>query len=136
MMLPTTPTRHGVIVIQLVLTALAVWALTRTFLRFRKRSISATEWVIWSGFWLAIVVCVMKPEITQWFADILGVGRGADAMFYLGFMGLSYGFFRLYLRSRQSEQHLTQLVRRLAIERCKAEQAALQHGPAAADPKN
>lgn len=112
---------HGLLVIQVLFVGFAVWALARTFLRFRKRSITPVEWVLWSGFWTAVAVCVIKPDITQWFAHLLGVGRGADAVLYVGLVSLSYGFFRMYLRSRHTEQQITLLVRRLAIERARTE---------------
>lgn len=116
--------QHGLLVIQVLISGFALWALTRTFLRFRKRSIAPFEWVVWSGFWLAVVACVMMPDITQWFAKLMGVGRGADAVFYVGLVTLSYAFFRMYLRNRHTEQQITLLVRRLAIEREKAGQAS------------
>ena len=103
--------------IQVLIGSFSLYALVRTFLRFRKRSIGLMELVLWSCFWAAVGVCVMLPDITQWFARILGVGRGADAVFYFSIVALSYAFFRLYLRSRHLEQQLTLLVRKLALEK-------------------
>jgi|SRR6185369_9081141 len=103
------------LIIQLLIVLFALHALTRTFLRFRHGTIGLTEWIIWSGFWLAVGICVLEPGITQSFARILGVGRGADAVFYLGLVGLSYAYFRLYVRSRHQDQQITLLVRRLAL---------------------
>src|SRR4051812_19935315 len=102
------------LIIQLLIVLFALYALTRTLMRFRKRTIGLAEFVVWSGFWIAGGICVMWPGITQWFAGILGVGRGADAVFYIGLVGLSYAFFRVYLRTRQQDQQLTMLVRKLA----------------------
>ena len=118
------------LIIQILIVGLALYALTRTFNRFRKRAITGTEWLWWSLFWIGVGVVVMEPGMTQWFARILGVGRGADAVFYLGLVGLSYGFFRIYLRSRHTDQQLTVLVRRLAIETRKNEENQLQAKPA------
>jgi hypothetical protein len=104
------------LIIQVVIVVFAIYALSRTFNRFRRRAITSTEWVVWSLFWLAVAIFVLNPGITQWIARLLGVGRGADAMFYLGLVGLCYAFFRLYLRIRLQDQQLTVLVRRLAIQ--------------------
>jgi hypothetical protein len=103
------------LIIQLLIVLFALHALTRTFLRFRHGTIGLTEWLIWSGFWLAVGICVLEPGITQLFARVLGVGRGADAVFYLGLVSLSYAYFRLYVRSRHQDQQITLLVRRLAL---------------------
>ena len=107
--------------IQVLIVVFALYAMTRTFLRFRRGTIGLSELVLWAGFWLAVGVCVLAPGITQWFAGLLGVGRGADAVFYLGLVGLSYAFFRVYLKVRHAEQELTVLVRRLALKEVERE---------------
>lgn len=104
------------LIIQILIVLFSVYAITRTFLRFRSRAIGLRELVLWCLFWVAGGVCVLAPGITQWFAGILGVGRGADAVFYLGLVGMSYAFFRLYVRTVRLEQQLTQLVRKLALK--------------------
>lgn len=110
------------LIIQVLIVGFTLYALTRTFIRFRKRTITSGEWALWSCFWIGVGVLVMEPGLTQWFARILGVGRGADAVFYIGLVALSYAFFRLYLRSRHMDQQLTLLVRRLAIETRRSEE--------------
>ena len=103
------------IIIQALIVLFAVYAITRTLLRYRKGNISLGETAVWVCFWIGAGLLVMKPDLTQKLARVLGVGRGADAVFYLGLVGLSYAFFRLYLRSRNTEQQITRLVRELAL---------------------
>lgn len=110
------------LLIQILIVLFAIYALARTFVRFRKRTIALGELLLWSSFWFAVGLFVMAPGITQWFARLLGVGRGADAVFYVSIVALSYAFFRVYIRSRHLEQQLTLLVRRLALEKRKAEE--------------
>jgi hypothetical protein len=110
------------LIIQILIVLFAVYAIMRTFFRFRRGGIGLSEVLLWTCFWLAGAVCVLYPGITQWFAGILGVGRGADAVFYLGLVGLSYAFFKVYLRIRQAEQQLTLLVRRLALKEAEHEE--------------
>jgi len=104
------------ILIQVVVVLFALYAAVRTAGRFRKGTIGLSELLLWLGFWLAVAVLVLAPQVTQRLANLLGVGRGADAIFYLSLVGLSYAFFRLYLRMRHLEQELTLLVRKLALE--------------------
>jgi len=104
------------LIIQVIIVLSALYAITRTLQRFRTHAIGTGELLLWLGFWVAVGVLVIEPQITQWFARLLGVGRGADAVFYLSIVGLSYLFFRLYLRTRELEQQLTRLVRELAIQ--------------------
>ena len=83
------------ILIQVVVVVFALYAAVRTMARFRKGVISLVELLLWVGFWIAVGILVLIPEITQKLARILGVGRGADAIFYVSLVGLSYAFFRL-----------------------------------------
>ncbi len=61
------------------------------------------------------IVLVMDPELSTRIANLLGIGRGADLVFYLIIIiGL---FYAVGTRSRISrlEQKLTQIVREQAI---------------------
>ena len=109
------------LIIQLIIALFALYALMRTLFRYRKGTISLGETLLWSCFWIAVAVVGFKPDVTQRVAAILGVGRGADAVFYLGLLGLSYAFFRLYLKNRNTEQQITQLVRKLALKEAERE---------------
>jgi len=103
-------------IIQLLFVLFAIFALSRIVVRFRLHTIELKELIWGSCFWAAVVLCVILPGITQWFAGILGVGRGADAVFYIGLVGLSYAMFRLYFRCRHMERQITALVRELALK--------------------
>ena len=107
---------HSHLIIQIIIALFAFYALMRTLFRYRKGTISLGETLLWSCFWIAVGVVGFKPDVTQRVAAILGVGRGADAVFYFGLLGLSYAFFRLYLKNRNTEQQITQLVRKLALK--------------------
>jgi hypothetical protein len=104
------------LLIQILIVLSAAYSVVRTFLRFWRGSLGLKELVLWTCFWVAVVIVVLAPQITQWFARLLGVGRGADAVFYVGLLALSNALFRIYLRIRQVEQQLTRLVRKLALE--------------------
>jgi small membrane protein len=104
------------ILIQVVVVLFALYAASRAVGRFRKGTIGLGELMLWLVFWAAVGVVVLVPNATNTVARFLGVGRGADAVFYLSLVGLSYAFFRLYLRLRHLEQELTLLVRRLALQ--------------------
>ncbi len=104
------------ILIQVVVVLFAFYAGSRAVGRFRKGTLGLWELVVWLLFWVAVGVVVLIPNTTNQVAKFLGVGRGADAVFYLSLVGLSYAFFRLYLRLRHLEHELTLLVRKLALQ--------------------
>jgi small membrane protein len=103
------------LLIQIIIVLWAVYAAGRAYLRFRQRTIGAAELLIWAGFWIAVGAAVLQPNLFQELARALGVGRGADAVFYLALVGLSYAFFKLYLKLRSLEQQITLLVRQMAL---------------------
>jgi hypothetical protein len=119
--MPETNHNGSPLIIQILIAVFALYAITRTFLRYRKGNISLTETLVWSCFWIVVGLLALKPDITQKFAKILGVGRGADAVFYVSLLGLSYAFFRLYLKNRHTEQQITKLVRELALKEAERE---------------
>jgi hypothetical protein len=104
------------LLIQFLIVGFSLFAMTRALQRFRQRTIGLRDLALWIGFWAAAAGLVMRPEATQWFARRLGVGRGADAVFYTAVVGLSYAFFRLYLKTRSHDREITRLVRALALK--------------------
>jgi len=103
--------------IQVIIVLFALFTLTRVVRRFHEREISLGGFLAWTAFWTGVGVLVLAPVATKWLARLLGVGRGADAVFYVTLVALCYFCFRLQLKTRDLEHQITQLVRRLAIER-------------------
>jgi hypothetical protein len=66
---------------------------------------------------LAGIVLVIMPDLSTKIANVLGVGRGTDLLFYFALLG---GFFiasNFYFRFKQQEQTLIHIVRHIAIDR-------------------
>lgn len=115
--------RH-LLVIQVLVVAFAVFALSRVVLRFRKRTIGIVECGFWFCFWVAVAAVGVVPDATYRLAAVLGVGRGVDAVSYVTLLMLCYLAFRQRITVRSLEQQLTQLVRKLALERAETETRA------------
>ena len=60
-------------------------------------------------------VLVAAPDLSTDIAQMVGVGRGADLVLYLGIMGLSFVCLLLYAKLRQLETTLTELARSIAL---------------------
>ncbi|MCX7824590.1 MAG: DUF2304 domain-containing protein [Verrucomicrobiae bacterium] len=102
-------------IIKVLLVSFFLFSLSRAVLRFRDGHINARELVGICLFWLAASVVVIWPAVTMLLANLLGVARGADAILYLTVAALCYLAFRTYIRIRDVEKELTELVRRLAL---------------------
>lgn len=72
--------------------------------------------VMWGVVWLAAVVAVLRPGVTQWLANRLGITRGADLIFYCAVLVMLIGFWMVYLRLRRVREDITRLVRHLALQ--------------------
>ena len=66
--------------------------------------------------WLAAIVCIARPDLVQSCAEMAGIDRGADFVFYLfvlAFLGVTFYFYSRFVRM---QRHMTQLVRHIAIQ--------------------
>jgi hypothetical protein len=99
--------------IQLILIALLVAGLSLCVWSLRSHLITrlAAVLIISSG-----ILCVVRPELTNYIAHRVGVQRGADLMFYLFEVGAIYGFLVLYVRQRALQEKLIRLARMFAIQ--------------------
>lgn len=79
--------------------------------RFRSAFIDLLVLFIFSG--LAIFF-ILFPEYTNTIAQKLGVGRGADLLFYLCILLFLFILIKLFARIRRLEKKLTELVRQQA----------------------
>jgi hypothetical protein len=98
--------------IQLILVLFLLAIAAVYFLRLRKKTYDR---LIVIFFILAGAVLVIMPDWTTAIAQLLGVGRGADLLLYLGLLGLSFVCLLLYSKMRELETALTDLVRSIAI---------------------
>lgn len=102
-------------IIQFLITALAIIALIGTARRFRRGALSRPGMLFWLIFWILVGGFVWIPQATNRVAAILGVGRGADAVFYIAIAGLFYTVFRLYGKLENLEHQLSELVKKVAL---------------------
>ncbi len=61
------------------------------------------------------VLFILSPDLTNQLAAKLGVGRGADLVFYTSILIFWFVIMKLYARIRRLEQKLTNIVRDKAI---------------------
>ena len=102
----------------------------RSVMRRAGRPGHATAWIL---LWLATALVLVRPQITVTLAAALGIGRGADLVFYCAILAAMLGFFFTYLRARQLESAVTKLVRQIALLEAGVSPSAGRSG-AAIDP--
>ncbi|HLO80143.1 MAG TPA: DUF2304 domain-containing protein [Chitinophagaceae bacterium] len=65
------------------------------------------------------VTFVLWPELTNKIAHSLGVGRGADLLYYVCILLFSFALLKLYARIRRLEQAFTNMIREDALKNAK-----------------
>ncbi len=65
----------------------------------------------------AAVLFILWPDITTKLAQKLGVGRGADLVFYVSILIFWFVVLKLYARIRQLEKSFTQIIREDALKK-------------------
>ena len=102
--------------IQLILITGLVFIGAYFIVRLRKRILDI---VILLGMIIGGIVLVIWPDITNQLAADIGVGRGADMIFYLSILIFWFIIMKLYVKIRKLEQQFTELVRNQALQQAK-----------------
>jgi len=69
----------------------------------------------WGSLILLAGIATLWPKLTGRVAGALGIGRGADLVFYCAVVVMMIGFWLTYMRLRHLRRELTLLVRHIAL---------------------
>ncbi|MEI6650197.1 MAG: DUF2304 family protein [Candidatus Moraniibacteriota bacterium] len=95
--------------LKIILIAFIVFAFSRAVLRFRDKSIGIREFLFWTFLWTIVTILIFNPNISDIAATSFGIGRGADAAFFLSIILLFYAMFRLYVKIDKLDRDITDL---------------------------
>ncbi|MDP2656591.1 MAG: DUF2304 family protein [bacterium] len=101
--------------IQLLISIIAGLVIINAISKLRQKNFTLPIFVVWISLWGAMGFAVWYPNISNIVAQVLHVGRGADAVFYLSIILIFYLLFRIYARMERIHQNLTRLTRAVAI---------------------
>lgn len=62
------------------------------------------------------VAAIAAPSLVQDLAELLGIGRGTDLIIYVTAVALLYIATDVYLRFQETDQKISELARRMAID--------------------
>ncbi|MBI2142772.1 DUF2304 domain-containing protein, partial [Candidatus Woesearchaeota archaeon] len=88
-----------------------------SFLQWKKRQFTLTEWVFWSFFAVLFSAISAFPDIINPLLPRLKLERKLDLLIILGFMFLIAATFYSYRIVRHTQKQVEELVRQIAIER-------------------
>jgi small membrane protein len=88
---------------------------------FAARTI-LSERVVYLGLAIVGAILALNPELSTHMAQLLGIGRGVDLLFYLFIVFSLFFFVNQAAAARRVELQITRLVRQMAID-------TARHGP-------
>lgn len=101
--------------IQFIIFAFIAFVIFKVFSRFKEKNLTLRELSGWVVFWLVVAVIIALPQSTNFFARVLGVGRGTDVVIYVSIIILFYAIFKIQVRFEKIEREITKIVRDNAI---------------------
>ncbi|MBI2664964.1 DUF2304 domain-containing protein [Candidatus Woesearchaeota archaeon] len=104
----------GIQVFGLAFSALMLYM---SFLYYKKKEFTLTEWSFWAVFALFFAAISVFPEILDPIVKSLNLGRKLDLLIILGFMFLIAATFYTYRVTRHTDKRMETLVRNMALER-------------------
>lgn len=102
--------------IQYLLVFLVLLIIYRIVIRWKQGLLGIRDSVFWIGFWVVVGVIVVLPEVTSFFANLVGVGRGADLIVYLSIVLIFYIIFQITIKIEKMERNITKIVREVAVK--------------------
>ncbi|OGH72364.1 MAG: hypothetical protein A2921_04530 [Candidatus Magasanikbacteria bacterium RIFCSPLOWO2_01_FULL_43_20b] len=84
--------------------------------RKREGLLGPKGMIFWIGFWLLAVILVLWPNSTGVVANYLGIGRGADLVFYVSLVVIFYLLFKLNVKLESLGRDVTKVVRAKSLE--------------------
>src|SRR5512146_1289444 len=103
--------------VQSALLVFLLFALSRVFMQYRNHQIRLNEFGFWSVLFGGAIIVVSFPNETTYFAKLLGIGRGVDLLIYASVVTLFYLCFRIYIQLEDMRHEITELVRKMALEK-------------------
>jgi len=100
---------------QIIFVPLCLLGAAATLLRLARGRMGRRNGLFWFVLWGAAAGFIAEPSLTTTIARWLGIGRGADLVFYLAILGGVTAALYFYAKCRQLEILITMLVRNQAL---------------------
>ncbi|RBQ22560.1 hypothetical protein ALNOE001_17780 [Candidatus Methanobinarius endosymbioticus] len=102
---------------QILVVIIVILAILLVFDRFHKKKTSLQTFILWVVLWIVLAILAVAPESSTALANFLGIGRGLDLVIIFAIIGSYYLIFRLYLKLEKMDQDITELVRKISMDK-------------------
>lgn len=104
---------------QLLLTAIILFVMLRSYQAYKKKNLSERFILVWTGFWIGVLVLIYQKDFVSRLANSLGISRGVDLIIYLSLIVLFFLIYKIFILINIYDEKLTQLVRKNALKEAK-----------------
>ena len=101
--------------IKYIIIIFSAFAVFRATLRLKNKEVTKGEFLIWTFFWLIVIIATMIPKDLDKVAQFVGVERGADLAVYLSIVVIFYLIFRILVKLEKTDRDITTIVRKIAL---------------------
>jgi hypothetical protein len=101
--------------VKLALFIILFWPISRVWLRFKDGSVKLGAFLFWTGVWFVGVFVIFFPGLLTYFANLIGIGRGADVAMYGAIVVLFYLVFRISVMLENIRHDISKIVREVAL---------------------
>lgn len=102
------------LVFQILATIFIFFAINRVVDKYHLKRLPKSEVLVWSVFWLFILIAIWWPRGTDLLAQAIGVTRGADVVMAGSIALLFYLLFKIFAQLYQLQKEVTLLTRKLS----------------------
>lgn len=114
---------------QLLFLPLCVAASLVSLTRAARGHVSRRHGLFWTATWATAAGLIARPSLTSTFASWMGIGRGADLVFYLAIVSGLVACLYFYSRYRRLEIVVTEILRRQAMEGARRGKERIEMSP-------
>ncbi len=102
--------------IQIAAILFVLWMTYFSYLHFRRKEFSFTEFIFWQIIWTGLTVVVIFPKSVDFILKKFSITRTFDLIVIVGIVILFGITFRNYVLLRRTERRLEELVRKEALQ--------------------
>ena len=99
----------------ILMTVFFLFAWTRALNQFRARQMGGLVFLTWTIIWGLATYLVFLPGRADFFARLLGVESGANAVFSIAIVVLFYSIYRIYVKLEEISQTLNRHIQQTSI---------------------
>lgn len=108
---------ENIMLYQILVVIISILAILLVFDRFNRKKTSLQTFILWTVLWVILALFAIIPESSTILANIIGIGRGLDLVLIFAIIGSYYLIFRVYLKIEKFDQDITELVRKISMDK-------------------